>query len=214
MSHSNCIIVCVLNGSRKDIISDRQNTQKKFIWHFQSNLCHRFLIGLCPPRVQWPKVTINLRFGVSNAFGLLCNSTRNRSQSEKVHSPPLFALTIGRTDSPPRFHSRPQNHRHFLLVICVPTRCCSIGCPAWQRLLLNFHPFPILQLPPAERGFSMSRNFFFSLFSLFVHNTKITSLLYCIFFIRQIDKIFFYTFSSRTTFVLLAWISAWCGIIW
>jgi hypothetical protein len=62
-------------------------------------------------------------------------------------SPLLFASAIGRTDSPREFHSRPQNHRHFLLVICVPTRCCSTDCPAWQRLPL---PFRVRALKPPE----------------------------------------------------------------
>lgn len=47
------------------------------------------------------------------------------------YSPLLFASANGRTGFPLRFHFRPQNHRHFLSVIYVLIRCCSIDYPAW-----------------------------------------------------------------------------------
>lgn len=65
----------------------------------------------------------------SAAIRLIC-ATRLR---RRVFNSPLPCVSaIGRTGSPLESRSRPQNHRHFLLVIYVRIRCCSIDYPAWQ----------------------------------------------------------------------------------
>lgn len=145
-------------------------------------------------------------------YRLFALMTRKLSAAENKfqrNSPLLFALAIGRTDSPPKFHSRPQSHRHFLSVICVQTRCCSIDCPAWQRLLLISPAAFNLQLYPLERGlFNVGKSFFHNKNSL--HQRFCFLSLYCFLFFSSIDNFSFFfilllTFSSRTTFVLLAW---------
>lgn len=197
-----CIIICVLNdrsGNDKKLSATENNIRDISRAICVINRLSDFVRGSWATRIS-PKYS--------------------------VHSPLPFALAIGRTDSPPKFHSRPPSHRHFLWVICVPTRCCSIDCPAWQKRLLNspaFFNFQSFKLSSTSWArISMSRGIFlyvfFSLFPFFTTQNHFTND-FVAFFIRQIDNIFFlfsllYTFSSRTTFVLLAWISAWCGIIW
>lgn len=145
--------------------------------------------------------------------------------TEQDYSPLPCVSAIGRTGFPLKFHSRPQNHRHSLLVIYVPIRCCSIDYPAWQmtrphnRLLLVFflpsssHSIHLQIVPPLSIVTRMLRkkSFFFMIIlqtkistKRFVVNCFFSSFFY--FFIRQ--SIFCLPFQLRSPAARLCVISS------
>lgn len=132
LSSVNCAFLVAISNVWRGIIRRRAGLGAS------RAICVIFLIDCRVSNVRWlgsSRLLSNYRNKYKlgeKKFRSVCNTKLKVQKS--VNSPLPFAWAIGRTGFPLESHSRPPNHRRFLLVICVPTRCCSTYYPAWQKL--------------------------------------------------------------------------------